>query len=183
MDLKQEIEQKRDRIGCMAVGCSNHTKLHFHHVQKELKRRSPLGCITVRGAIDELRKCIILCESCHRKAHSREVLYVHKHIEFCQSFLSTKYYSNVGSYKGHDRYCTWRRHRKRRLIERKDAFRAGIKTKWCRCCDLHLDRSCEFYKNSSSRDGLSGTCKKCCRHKRALRLEKLKAMFSDNQPK
>lgn len=176
MDLKQEIEQKRDRIGCMAVGCSNKTNLHFHHVQKELKRRSPLRCVTVRGAIDELRKCIILCEPCHRKAHSRAVLYVHKHIEFCQSFLSIRYYSNVEPYKGHKKagfYGMWRWRRKRRLIERKEAFKAGIKTKWCRCCDLHLDRK-EFYKNSRNRDGLNGTCKRCCCHKRALRIEKLK---------
>lgn len=173
MDLKQEIEQKRDRIGCMAVGCSNNTKLHFHHVQKELKRCSPLNCGSVRGVVDELRKCVVLCSKCHKTAHNQNiVLLVHKHMEFCHLFLSTSFYVNTDPKGRHTWMVRWKRERKERMRERWIAYKAGVKTKWCRDCKRHLDVTHWFYKRSHNRDGLQNICKNCHRSRCDKRAKK-----------
>lgn len=172
MDLKQEIEQKRDRIGCMAVGCSNNTKLHFHHVQRHLKRKSPLQFKwSVRAAVDELRKCVVLCCDCHKqKAHnSKVVLLLHKHMEFCHLFLSTSFYVNTDPESRKNWMFQWKRDRRDRREERRLYHKAGIKTKWCRHCNKHLDITYEFHKTCRNKDGLHNICK-CCRHyKRKLK--------------
>jgi hypothetical protein len=58
---------------CAECGCSDPGKLQFHHRNAAAKdiniARMVAESHSVATILREMRKCIILCESCHAKAH------------------------------------------------------------------------------------------------------------------
>lgn len=65
-------EAELSRLGGKCIKCGDTESLHFHHKEPE-KKTFGIGCRLAGVAKDkleeELKLCVLLCESCHRKEH------------------------------------------------------------------------------------------------------------------
>ena len=71
--LKQEIDDIKERAGCLYCGESDPCCLDFHHTNKDDKTSgiSSMFNNSSRGAIfEEIKKCEVVCANCHRKLHA-----------------------------------------------------------------------------------------------------------------
>lgn len=171
-----EISKKRDIIGCMNKHCKhrdspnynahlnrmspNSTPLHIHHVQRHIKIKSPINCMSLRSAIDELRKCVVLCWDCHRLIHSRrknEVV-IYKNLEYCQLFLHKSFYETEQDPLPPGRTAKFMRIRLKNKAIRRSCFKPGVKTRWCRRCN-YLKEVSNF--RIWSNGNWSNICKGC----------------------
>lgn len=69
--LTDIIKNEKDK-GCFICGEDFHECLEFHHLEKEDKLES-ISVLKNYGStkkmLEELKKCVLLCANCHRKAH------------------------------------------------------------------------------------------------------------------
>lgn len=60
-------------LGGQCIECDEdeHILLHFHHIDPSTKTASIACIIRTHPAMlfDELAKCVLLCEKCHKKVH------------------------------------------------------------------------------------------------------------------
>ena len=59
------------KLKCCLCGCSDTSKLVFHHKDKNNKNENISHMIgfSIDNINEELNKCVVLCNSCHRKIH------------------------------------------------------------------------------------------------------------------
>ena len=57
-------------MGCRVCGEAEPIALDFHHLDPAQKDGSPLRQSSVKRALAEAAKCVILCANCHRKVHA-----------------------------------------------------------------------------------------------------------------
>lgn len=69
---KDRMDYLRDRLGGKCVGCGAVDNLHIHHIDPQTKEFT-LSTAAYKMTLDkleiELRKCELLCVSCHKKKH------------------------------------------------------------------------------------------------------------------
>ncbi len=72
--FKQRVDEIRQRYGCRVCGESDVTCLDFHHLDPDTKDFDIAYAIAFEWSwekvLAEIRKCVCLCASCHRKAHA-----------------------------------------------------------------------------------------------------------------
>lgn len=72
-DALKELLDTFRKDGCALCGEKEHCCLSAHHIDPKTKKFS-IGSskewITVEMMIEELKKCVCLCENCHRKVHA-----------------------------------------------------------------------------------------------------------------
>jgi hypothetical protein len=71
-ERKQTIKKfiLEQRITCGDCGWDKEPNLlHFHHVQRNLKNKSPYKCKSIELAQIELNKGLFLCPTCHAYRH------------------------------------------------------------------------------------------------------------------
>jgi len=72
---KQEYNDRKYQLGCQH--CRTKEKLHWHHVDSRTKINNIPHMIespnkyTKENIENEIKKCIVLCVSCHKKEHSQ----------------------------------------------------------------------------------------------------------------
>jgi len=66
--VKRILNRMKEAAGCPCG--STYYKLHWHHVDPDTKwfNISSAGKFSWREILAELDKCVVLCQSCHRKA-------------------------------------------------------------------------------------------------------------------
>ena len=71
---KQWISAKREKHleGKVCYFCGTKDDLVIHHVTKEEKKNHRIWSWSDKRIIEEMMKCMILCDSCHRKYHNLE---------------------------------------------------------------------------------------------------------------
>jgi hypothetical protein len=66
-------EAYKSESRCAECGCADPDKLQFHHRNKRTKEVNIARLVheshSVTTILREIRKCTILCETCHAKAH------------------------------------------------------------------------------------------------------------------
>ena len=65
---KKVLFELRKKAGnkCSECGYDKHPEiLHFHHIKKKHKNVSTIARYSVKNAILEAKKCILLCPNCH----------------------------------------------------------------------------------------------------------------------
>jgi 5-methylcytosine-specific restriction endonuclease McrA len=70
---REFIDQYKKHQCC--VDCGTKENLTFHHVKKKAAKIAsmPGKHQSIRAIMKELRKCITLCEDCHKKVHNEPV--------------------------------------------------------------------------------------------------------------
>lgn len=44
--------------------------LDFHHLDPKIKDKKPIGIMYLEEALEEIKKCILVCSNCHREIHA-----------------------------------------------------------------------------------------------------------------
>lgn len=79
---------------CLKCGESHFECIVFHHVVPQTKSFSvaagQLGKHTKEEIETEIKKCVCLCENCHRKFHHQHFYQIENPVEALKSFILTK---------------------------------------------------------------------------------------------
>ena len=75
--IKQRIRVKQEiralclkSVGCLICKEAEPVALDFHHLDPTKKDGTPFQQHSVKKALEEAAKCVILCANCHRKVHA-----------------------------------------------------------------------------------------------------------------
>lgn len=71
--MKNRYRQKMDEFinlkGGKCVECGSINRLNFHHVDQSNKKFVISKKWSAKDILDELDKCVLLCEKCHKRKH------------------------------------------------------------------------------------------------------------------
>lgn len=94
--------------GCQKCGYNKCIDaLEFHHLDKLKKEFTPsyvINSCSLKNAMKELSKCVLLCANCHRESHSNNIDltyvsiekdFISKECKYCHTFFMTKTYDQV----------------------------------------------------------------------------------------
>lgn len=72
---RRRLDEAAASLGGACARCGETSHLHFHHMDQRTKIASPRLLVgSPRKVFDEeVAKCILLCQSCHNKAHRTTV--------------------------------------------------------------------------------------------------------------
>jgi transposase-like protein len=94
------VKKAIDLLGgkCSRCGEAHIATLSFHHLDPSQKQNEISSLLTRSdwSAIEvEIKKCILLCENCHRKEHFDEVTYRERYDEICQQASGVRYQHQI----------------------------------------------------------------------------------------
>lgn len=72
-EIANELNQIKKAIGCKYCAEKEPICLDFHHLDKSLKNKNVSFWVHAKSknkAIEEAKKCIVVCANCHRKIHA-----------------------------------------------------------------------------------------------------------------
>jgi hypothetical protein len=71
-EKRSYLQEFKSAAGCLVCSESDHVCLSFHHLdpaEKELQV-SDVHLHSLEALQEEVKKCVVLCENCHRKHHA-----------------------------------------------------------------------------------------------------------------
>jgi hypothetical protein len=81
---KEKWRQYKSTLSCVQCGQNHPATLDFHHIEKHpsnLKVNKLVTNHAFKKAIEEIKKCLVLCANCHRIHHHNERLEKKKRAE------------------------------------------------------------------------------------------------------
>jgi len=72
---KDQWREFKDSLSCLKCGQNHPATFDFHHVDRATKEYSVNALVKNRAfkkAIEEVKKCVVLCANCHRIHHYEE---------------------------------------------------------------------------------------------------------------
>lgn len=74
--LLWDIVNRHKEGGCIYCGETHLQKLQFHHKNPKEKLTDIATLVycnaKLKYVLDELNKCVVVCDSCHKKLHNKE---------------------------------------------------------------------------------------------------------------
>lgn len=87
-----ELKKTKECLLCLRKGVRI---LHFHHIRDKVAGVSALVCSGMRdAAIEEMKKCVVLCRDCHEKEHlqidfGKPSLLIHLGVVYGKEYVSS----------------------------------------------------------------------------------------------
>jgi hypothetical protein len=81
---KEKWRRYKSTLSCVQCGQNHPATLDFHHIEKHPSNRKVNKLVTnhaFKKAIEEIKKCLVLCANCHRIHHHNERLEKKKRAE------------------------------------------------------------------------------------------------------